>query len=254
MNIPAGTTALEDVNKALDIVFSQPTMAPFVSTQLIQHLVTSNPSPAYIRRVSTVFENDGTGVRGNLKAVVYAILTDAEARAGDTRPFTAAPTFGHYKEPVLFIVNLLRGLGATLTATSNVEAYTNSLGQNLFYAGSVFSYFPPNYVTDGITAPELNIYNTQTSVARTGVVNTAIFAGQLDSNTKFNLTPFITAASSTGQVAFFSRVNEMFFHNDMSTELKTQMQNAMAAVTAPADKAKAGLYIALTSNEYSVVH
>ena len=252
--VPAGTTAMEDVDKALSIIFAQPGLPPFISKQLIQHLVTSNPSPGYVRRVSAVFENDGRGVRGDMKAVIYAILTDEEARAGDTQPFTSAPDFGHYREPVLFLANLLRGLNATLSATSNVEAYTNSLGQNLFNSPSVFSYFPPDYQTGGLTAPELNIYNTQTSVSRTGVVNTAVFGAHLDANTTFNLTPFITAASTTGQSQFFSLVNTLFFHDEMSNEVHTAMQKAMAAVAVPADKARAGLYIALTSNEYQVIH
>ena len=99
----------------------QPTMAPFVSQQLIQHLVTSNPSPAYIQRVSTVFQNNGSGVTGDLKAVITAILTDPEARAADDSPSAAVnANFGHLREPILFMANVLRGLNATITATNNV--------------------------------------------------------------------------------------------------------------------------------------
>ena len=83
VTIPAGQTAEQDLDSLLDALMAQPTMAPFVSRQLIQHLVTSNPSPQYIARVSGVFENDGNGVTGNLQAVIAAILTDPEARAGD---------------------------------------------------------------------------------------------------------------------------------------------------------------------------
>ena len=89
ITIPAGQTAEQDLDSLLDALMAQPTMAPFVSEQLIQHLVTSNPSPQYIARVSSVFENDGNGVKGNLQAVITAILTDPEARAGDDA--TAAP-------------------------------------------------------------------------------------------------------------------------------------------------------------------
>jgi uncharacterized protein (DUF1800 family) len=242
------------LNSALDIIFNQPSIAPFVSKQLIQHLVTSNPSPGYVSRVAAVFVNNGQGVRGDLRAVVYQILTDPEARAGDTQDFTAAPNFGHYREPVLFLANLLRGLNGQMNANSNVQAYANQMGQNLFYAPSVFSYFPPDYQANGITAPELEIYSTQTASARTGVVNSAIFAGHLDTNTTFDLSPYIAGISSPQQSQFFALVNQMFFHNAMSSQVQTAMQQAMAAVTAPADKAKAGLYIALTSNEYQVVH
>ncbi len=83
VTIPAGQTAEMDLESLLDALMSQPTMAPFVSQQLIQHLVTSNPSPAYIERVAKVFQNDGTGVTGDMQAVITAILTDPEARAAD---------------------------------------------------------------------------------------------------------------------------------------------------------------------------
>src|ERR1035438_3436042 len=81
ISIPAGQTAQQDLESLLDALMAQDTMAPFVSQQLIEHLVTSNPSPAYIQRVSNVFLNNGSGVRGDLKAVIAAILTDQEARA-----------------------------------------------------------------------------------------------------------------------------------------------------------------------------
>ena len=95
-------------------------MAPFVSQQLIQHLVTSNPSPAYIERVAKVFRNDGTGTAGNMKAVIYAILTDTEARAADNAGAPVNAGFGHMREPVLFMANILRGLNGTLGASSAI--------------------------------------------------------------------------------------------------------------------------------------
>jgi uncharacterized protein (DUF1800 family) len=253
VSIPAGTTSLQDLNQAIDIVFRQPSLPPFVSKQLIQHLVTSNPSPAYVGRVAAVFENDGNGVRGDMQAVLFQILTDPEARAGDSADFASEPNFGHFREPVLFLANLLRGLNGQLSASSNIAGYSNQLGQNLFYAPSVFSYFPPDYAVNGLLAPELDIFDTQTSVARTGVVNSAVFSGHLDTGTTFDLTPYI-AAQTAGQAQFLSLVSKMFFHNAMSSQVQSAMEDAMSGVTAPADKAKAGLYIALTSSEYNVVH
>ena len=110
ITIPAGQTAEQDLESVLDALMAQPSMAPFVSQQLIEHLVTSNPSPQYIARVSNVFMNDGTGVRGNLKAVITAILTDPEARAGDDPSAAVNPAFGHMREPILFMTNIMRGL------------------------------------------------------------------------------------------------------------------------------------------------
>ena len=161
-------------------LISRPTMAPFVSKQLIEHLVTSNPSPAYIQRVSNVFLNDGNGVVGNLQAVITAILTDPEARAGDDPNATVSPNFGHMREPILFMANVLRGLDATLSATSTINGYASELGENLFNAPSVFSYFSPQYRTEkGLLGPEFQMYSTQTASQRANIVNSIVY-GKLD--------------------------------------------------------------------------
>ena len=128
-NIPAGQTAEQDLESVLDALMAQKTMAPFVCKQLIQHLVTSNPSPAYIERVSAVFLNNGAGVRGDMKAVITAILTDAEARAGDAASAPSNANFGHLREPVLFMANVLRGLNATLGSSSAINRYSAELGE-----------------------------------------------------------------------------------------------------------------------------
>jgi uncharacterized protein (DUF1800 family) len=250
--IAAGGTAEADLTDALQIIFDQPTMAPFISEQLIQHLVTSNPSAAYIERVADVFVSDSQGKHGNLQSVVYAILTDPEARAGDKA--AATEDFGHLREPVLYVANLLRGLNGAVMDSSQIYNYVISAGQNLFYPNSVFSYFPPSNVANGILAPEMDIYTTQTSVTRTGLINDSVYAGKFDAGTTFNLTPFVTAAGSANQTQFFDMVNLLFFHQSLSATTKAAMENAMAAVTTPAQKAQAGLYIALTSSEFQVIH
>ena len=104
-------------------------MAPFVSRQLIQHLVTGNPSPAYVQLVSSVFSNDGSGVAGDLKAVITAILTDPEARTRDDPSAAVDPGFGHLREPVLFLANLLRAFNASFTSSSTVYNQANLIGQ-----------------------------------------------------------------------------------------------------------------------------
>ena len=92
-------------------IFNHPNVGPFICKQLIQHLVTSNPSPDYVGRVAAVFNNNGSGVRGDLKAVVTAILLDSEARRGDD-PAQVQANDGHLKEPLLFMANLLRAMNA----------------------------------------------------------------------------------------------------------------------------------------------
>jgi uncharacterized protein (DUF1800 family) len=252
ITIPAGQTAEQDLESLVDAFMAQPTMAPFVSQQLIQHLVTSNPSPQYIARVSSVFQNDGHGVTGNLQAVIAAILTDPEARAGDDATAPVNPTFGHLREPALFIPNILRGLNATLSSTSTVYYDTSALSEDLFNAPSVFSYFSPLYrLPDGLLGPEFQIYTTQTAVERADIVS-AILYGQIDKGTKVNLTPFVQQAGSTSSL--LSYISSIFLHGSMSSDLALAATDAINAATTPLAKAKAALYVVLTSSEYQIVH
>jgi uncharacterized protein (DUF1800 family) len=252
ITIPAEQTAEQDLSSLLDALMAQPTIAPFVSEQLIQHLVTSNPSPQYIARVSSVFHNDGNGVTGDLQAVITAILTDPEARAGDDEIVSANPTFGHMREPVLFMPNLLRGLNGTLTANSAIYNNTSQLGETLFNAPSVFSYFSPQYrVQSGLLAPEFQIYTTQTAVDRADIVNSILY-GTIDKATTVNLTPFVQQAGSAASL--LSYIGTVFLHGSMSPALVEEATDAMDAASTPTAKAQAALYVVLTSGEYQIIH
>jgi uncharacterized protein (DUF1800 family) len=255
--LPAGQTAQQDLNSVLDALMNQPTMAPFVSKQLIQHLVTSDPSPAYIQRVSSVFTNNGSGVRGDMQAVITAILTDPEARAADTTSATLNPTFGHMREPVLFMANMLRGLNATPTSSNTIYASANDMGQDLFYPETVFSYFSPLYTLEnGQAAPEFQIYSTQTAAERTDVVNAALY-GTLDKTTKVDLTPFLQYGGVVASLVDY--ISYVFVHHSMSSDLQqaaTDAANAATGSTASAlalARVQAALYVVLTSNEYQIV-
>ena len=251
IQIPAGQTAEQDLESLLDALMAQPTMAPFVCKQLIQHLVTSNPSPAYIERVATVFENNGGGVRGSMGAVITAILSDPEARAGDEASAAVNASFGHLREPVLFMANLLRGLNATLGASSTIYSQTNLMGQNLFYAPSVFSYFSPLYrIPGGELAPEFQIYSTQAASERADIVNSAIY-GHLDKSTTVDLSQFVSRGNNvTGLLAY---AGYAFLHSNMSQALSAQAAVAANAAATPAARAQAVLYLVLTSSEYQVI-
>jgi uncharacterized protein (DUF1800 family) len=251
VTIPAGGTAEQDLDALLDALMSQPTMAPFVSQQLIQHLVTSNPSPAYIQRVSQVFSNNGSGVTGDLKAVVTAILTDPEARAADDPTAAVNPSFGHLREPILFMTNILRGLNATLTSKSTIQNNASEMGEQLFYAPSVFSYFSPQYRTEnGLLGPEFQIYSTQTVTDRADIVNSVLY-GRLSSNTTVNLTPFISHAGNT--TSLLNYISSLFLHGSMSTALEQAATTAVNAAATPTAKAQAALYVVLTSGEYQII-
>ncbi len=253
MTLPPGQSAEADLKQALHDIFLQPALPPFVSHQLIQHLVSSNPSPAYTQRVASVFIDNGFGVRGDMAAVIKAILTDPEARAGDSGELLGSDTAGHMREPILFVTNLLRALGGKVASNSAVYNYAGYLGQQLFSPPSVFSYFSPEYrATDSSLAPEMQLYTTQTSATRINEVSSAIYLGHLDNGTTFDLSPYISIASNTTNL--IDSINSMFFHGSMSSGVHDAITEALAPLTLPADKARAALYVALTSSEYQIIH
>src|SRR5262249_3456919 len=176
--------AYADLNDALDNIYSHPSLAPFICKQLIQQLVTSNPSPAYVARVADVFNRNkyttGTTLNPNqMREVVRAILLDPEAR-GDRKNAT---NYGHLKEPVLYLNNMMRLWAvASDDLTQNSDGYLNPkvvpMGQDVFRPPSVFSYFSPGKVAVGgnppVIGPEFQIQTTSTVLARANFVNTAI--------------------------------------------------------------------------------
>jgi uncharacterized protein (DUF1800 family) len=247
VTVPAGQSAEQDLETLLDALMAQPTMAPFVSKQLIQHMVTSNPSAAYVDRVSQVFSS----TNGDMKSVIVAILTDPEARAGDDPSAVANPSFGHLREPILLMANLVRGLNGTVTATNSLNNYANELGEDLFNAPSVFSYFSPqNRIAGGLLGPEFQIDSTQTATDRANVISTALY-GKLDATTTLNLSPFLAYAANVDNLV--SYISDVFLHAAMSSSLAQAVTAASNAQATPTAKTQAALYVALTSSEYQVV-
>ncbi len=169
VQIAAGGTCDTDMKVALDTLFNHPNTGPFIAKQLIQRLVTSNPSPAYVARVAAKFANDGTGVRGNLLAVAEAILTDPEATA-----VGSAATAGRLREPVLRLTALWRAFSATAqngTVTDQIIGNANAdFGESAMQSPTVFNFFTPNYqragalAGAGLVAPEFQIANENTAV------------------------------------------------------------------------------------------
>ena len=163
--IPIGGTAQADLDMALDHIFEHPNVGPFLAVRMIRHFVTSNPSSQYVRRISKVFNNNGQGVRGDLRAVIKAVLLDREASS------TAADQ-GHLREPILFANALLRALGATLLEQNPMRSRTRSMGQEVFRPPTVFNYFHLAHGTfhgdesgpgDG---PEFQIHTLATAIDR----------------------------------------------------------------------------------------
>ena len=171
--IPAAGTPEQDLDAVLDALATHPNVGPFLSKQLIQRLVTSNPSPEYVARISAVWDDDGMGVRGNLEAVVRALLLDSEALNGHT---TQPLTFGKIREPLLRVTGLWRAFEAVGTSTQLGYLANEYLGQRAQGAPHVFNFFSPTYTTTGLSAqglvaPELEI-TTHSKITRSGNVLT----------------------------------------------------------------------------------
>jgi uncharacterized protein (DUF1800 family) len=158
-----------DIQDALNVVFNHPNVGPFLSRRLIQRLVNSNPSSAYIQRVATVFNNNGSGVRGDLKAVIKAILLDPEAR--DNNADENSNYAGMLREPFVRYMNLMKGVKLTTTGGVYRNVLYNTydqLDQIPMASNTVFNFFQPDYQPDGDLksagkfAPEFQLLNAQT--------------------------------------------------------------------------------------------
>lgn len=166
VTLPAGQTARADLDAALDNIFEHRNVGPFIARALIQRLVTSNPTPAYVGRVARVFNDDGHGTRGDLAAVAKAILTDREARNGHI----AMPTsFGKVKEPVIRYTQLWRALdaepgplsdGVYKTPGKTAVTIADYTGQAVLGAPSVFNFYQPDHPLtpgDDLVSPEIQV-------------------------------------------------------------------------------------------------
>jgi uncharacterized protein (DUF1800 family) len=252
----AGQTTVQDLKTALDDIFNHPNVGPFIGKQLIQHLVTSNPSPAYVARVSAVFADNGSGVRGDMGAVINAILTDSEAR-GDS---PAENNAGHLREPALFITAMLRGLGGQSDGVLPRSAIS-AMGEPIYSAASVFNFYPPSFVLPGsqTLAPEFSIENAATALARANFVNTVIMQGGAppdptviaSTGTSIDLT---TLAATTDPNALIAQLNQSLMHGSLSSDASGVILAAINAQS-PADPlaaARTASYLLLTSAQYQV--
>ncbi len=254
--LPAGQSAQVDLQDALANIFNHTNVGPFVCRQLIQHLVTSNPSPAYVSRISAVFADNGSGVRGDMQAVIRAILEDTEARAGDTNPLYDG---GHLREPVLWMTNYFRAIGFTNTDPNSsffsLSNSSNSLGQRPYESSSVFNFFPPNYVIPQTTlnAPEFGLENTATSILRLNL------ADSLVNNKIAGFTTNLSATSTLGLIAAASSANlvdtlsTMFMHGQMPTDMRTQILSTISGL-GTAQQVRVATYLVISSSQYKVMH
>jgi uncharacterized protein (DUF1800 family) len=255
--LPAGQTPEQDLAQGLDAVFHHPNVGPFIGKQLIQHLVTSNPTPAYVERVARAFNDNGQGVRGDLRAVVRAILLDPEAR-GDAR---AEPRYGHLREPVTFMTALLRALGGQSDGVY-LRNFAPQMGQNVFVSPTVFNYFPPDYRIPGSSAlgPEFGILDTTTAIARANFVYQLVYAGGVapdpnvvgSTGTTLDLAPFLAAAADAD--ALVEQLNQRMMVGTLSPSARATIVQAVNAL-APNDgtnRVRMAVYLLASSQQYQV--
>lgn len=251
-----------ELNLAIDNLFNHPNTGPYLCGQLIHQLVTSNPAPAYVGRCSAAFANNGSGTRGDLKAVITAILLDPEAR-GDVK---TDPSYGHLREPVLLITNLLRTFNATSDGVlaSTPFSYTNDLGQNLFNPPTVFSYYPADYGLPGtnLFGPEFGLLDTSTTYKRANFVNTLFLANSGNGipvsppnrplGTKADYSSY-QAMAGTPQM-LVDTLNTRMMHGTMSQAMNANIVAAVTAIASsdPAGRTRTAIYLIATSSQYQV--
>jgi uncharacterized protein (DUF1800 family) len=260
--ISAGQTPQQDLTAALDSIANHPNVAPFISRRLIQRLVTSNPTPAYIQRVATVFTNNGAGVRGDLRAVVQAILTDPEARDPST---VGTVLYGKQREPVIRFANMLRALNAKSISGHNeihyLDSADNALGQSPLLAPSVFNFFSPDFkspgdiASAGMNAPEFQA-TTETTVV--GALN--FFArlirdggyGYKDNQLKLEFALFDDVAGDAG--ALIDKINLIFMNQSISPATRTSMMRAINSidVKSKTERIRAALILTVVAPEFVI--
>lgn len=254
--LSSGQTAEQDLAGALANIFNHNNVGPFVCKQLIQHLVTSTPSPGYVSRISAVFANNGNGVRGDMQAVIRAILEDQEARAGDTDP---AFDGGHLREPMLWMTNFLRAVGFTNTDVNgsyfSLSNYSNNLSERPYRSGSVFNFFPPSYVIPQTTlnAPEFDLENTATAILRLSLADSMV------NNKISGFSVNLGTTSTLGQIAASSPANlvdtlsVMFMHGQMPANMRTQILSSINGL-GTAQQVRVATYLVISSSQYKVMH
>jgi uncharacterized protein (DUF1800 family) len=253
--VAAGQATGQELDSVLTIIFNHPNMPPFVAQQLIEKLVTSNPSPQYVQRVAQAFVSGkfnsyGSGQRGDMQAVAAAILLDPEARRGDS-PTTTVATDGKLREPVVMEAAVARAFGASTDGTG-FTGWSGNMAQSLFNSPSVFNFFPPMSLIPQTTlnGPEFAIFNTNTSLARVNFINSIVY-GQISGTTKLDFSPVINAGTPDQMVAW---LNTQLLHGTMSDSM---LQSILTAVNANSstdttNQAKTAIYLVLSSSQYQV--
>jgi uncharacterized protein (DUF1800 family) len=274
VSLAQGHTAAQALNAVLDSLMNHPSMAPFVSRQLIQHLVTSNPSPEYIARVAGAFTTGrygtfGGGSRGDMKAVVAAILLDAEAR-------TESPSnnAGRLREPIQLFTGVVRALQGRTDGEALSYWWGEELRQHVFRPPSVFNFYPPDYPVPGtsLVGPSFGIHNANAALQRINFINYLVFWGGSSPastvpnavGTSVNLQPFTEQAGDPA--ALVDRLSLLLLGQALPATERTAAISAVTAYSIPGGNASAqsiadartnrvrqAAYLVLASPQYQLI-
>lgn len=255
--LPANQTAAQDLKATLDTIFNHPNVGPFVCRQLIERLVTSNPSPGYLYRVVSVFNDNGQGVRGDLKAVVRAILMDYDARVG----FPTYQGAGHEREPVIRVTNLLRAFNATSPSGkySVRNAYAN-LDEEAMHSPTVFNFFEPDYsapgaiAAAGLKSPEFEITTDTTVISATNYLRTAIYTGLGPSSDRITLSLAAEQTLASDPAGLVDHLNSLLMAGGMSSSTRNILINAVTQIPASntLERVRTAIYLVVNSPEFVV--
>jgi uncharacterized protein (DUF1800 family) len=264
LQLPGGQSQATELNTAIDNIAFHPNVAPYIGKQLIQHLVTSNPSPAYVARISAVFTATANSPT-QLYEVVRAILLDAEAR-GDSIDPASRPDYGKLREPVQFITNLLRAFNASsdgVLASLNVGNPASAIGaaemnQDVFNAPSVFSFYPPTARVPGENAlgPQFGIFSSLTSLRRANFANRVIFSNipaappNRPTGTSIDLSPWNSLADNPAELV--EALNQLLLHGSMSAEMRDSITAAVQSISGSTARVRTAVYLIVTSSQYQV--
>ncbi len=286
-NCTGGTTAVNLANtqayartsmiRALDNIFNHPNVGPFIGKILIQQMVTSDPTPAYVGRVAAAFNNNGMGVRGDMKAVISAILLDPEAR-GNVK---TDPNYGKLREPVQFAANFMRAMNVRDAAGTGQSdgvftfrgEYTG-MGQTPFRSPTVFNYYSPDFVIPGtaLLGPEFGLMTTGTTIQRMNFINRMVgwnSSGNAFAGAPFPVNTSVTAWTPSGTSLTFSdlqalaggdcnalmdELNSRMMHGTMPAAMRASILGAVTPITSTdtMNRVRQAVYLTATSAQFQV--
>jgi len=274
--LPAGQSTQQDLTLALDTIFKHNNLPPFVARRMIQHLVTSNPSPAYVTRVANAFASGkftsptsgmpfGDGTRGNMQALIAAVLLDPEARRGDD-PATEDPVDGHLREPVLFVTNVLRAFHGSTDPNNTLVYLALDMGAEfLFSSGSVFNFFSPLYNIPAadfatppaapLSGPEFQIFTSASSLARVNDIEGVLFSPTFSGNTQIDLSAYASIAGNDSDLGtMVDAMNLQLLHGTMSLAMRSAILTAVSAVPGgdPLGRVRTAAHLIVSSSQYQV--